>query len=362
MKKKIKTLLYPFDDESKPYLTFDGEDGVIDIVAVDTPKGWGKTVLSTKNINMQIEEVELKEIELLWLVDSVNKLTSEELEKRFDFFTQKVKKVLISRKFSTVEMQKLKQIADTNSAIIIEEKEITKMQSEMKFKELGMGYALKDIDIPIVMIAGMGEYCNKFELELIVAGQLKNKGYTVSVIASRMHVDCLGIHSFPELMYSKEKNECEKIIAYNNYIKYLAEVENPDVFVIGVPGGILPSTRRQPENFGIYAFEIFSAMKPDYMIFNLYNADVENKYFDEISILMKYKFGVEVDAFYISNYVQDGLSLNTFMPIKYIMQDADDIEKKWMNGNANIFYKNRSTFLVENLIDTLNSYKEIEVL
>jgi peptide maturation system protein (TIGR04066 family) len=212
------------------------------------------------------------------------------------------------------------------------------------------------------MIAGAGENCNKFELELLIANKLKEIGYKVSIVTSRSHVNCLGVHSFPTFMFQSLKDENEKIIAYNNYIKYLSEIDKPDIFVLGVPGGILPITRRQPEHFGIFAFEVFNSVKPDYMIFNLYNADVERKYLSEMKMLMKYRFDVDIDAFYISNYIQDGLSLNTFMPIKYIRQEQQDVEEKWEKFGEGIYYKSKITLLVENLIQTLNGYKEIEIL
>lgn len=135
-----------------------------------------------------------------------------------------------------------------------------------------------------------------------------------------------------------------------------------EIFVLGVPGGILPITRRQPEHFGVSAFEVFNSVKPDYMIFNLYNADVESKYLSEIKMLMRYRFDVDIDAFYISNYIQDGLSLNTYMPIKYIRQEQHDVEEKWQKFGEGIYYKSKIALLVENLIQTLNGYKEIEIL
>lgn len=107
---------------------------------------------------------------------------------------------------------------------------------------------------------------------------------------------------------------------------------------------------------------MFNSVKPDYMIFNLYNADVESKYLSEIKMLMRYRFDVDIDAFYISNYIQDGLSLNTYMPIKYIRQEQHDVEEKWQKFGEGIYYKSKIALLVENLIQTLNGYKEIEIL
>lgn len=361
MKKKIKTLLYPFDEECEAFLEPHSWMEYIDIVAVDTPCGWGKMNLVEKS-NMQQIDSTIKGIELLWIVESTNKITLEEFEKRLIFLTQDIKSIFVSRKLAPEELEKLKEVAKKNSARIIVEKDIMGDLPEQSFKESGLGYSLKDIDIPIVMIAGAGENCNKFELELLIANKLKEIGYKVSVVTSRSYVDFLGVHSFPAFMFESLMDENEKIIAYNNYIKYLSEIDKPDIFVLGVPGGILPITRRQPEHFGVSAFEMFNGIKPDYMIFNLYNMDVESKYLSEIKMLMRYRFDVDIDAFYISNYIQDGLSLNTFMPIKYIRQEQHDVEEKWENFGEDIYYKSKISLLVKKLIQALNSYKEIEIL
>lgn len=361
MKKKIKTLLYPFDEECNAFLEFHSWMEYIDIVAVDSPYGWGKMNF-TEEGNVQQIGSNIKGIELLWIVESTNKITLDEFEKRLIFLTQEIKSILVSRELSALELDKLEEIAKINSVKIIEEKDIIGTLSEQSFEESGVGYALKDIEIPIVMIAGAGENCNKFELELLIANKLKEIGYEVSVVTSRSCVNCLGVHSFPTFMFQSKKNESEKIVAYNNYIKYLSEMDKPDIFVLGVPGGILPITRRQPEHFGVSAFEVFNGVKPDYMIFNLYNVDVESKYLSEIKMLMRYKFDVEIDAFYIANYIQDGLSLNTHMPIKYIKQQQHDVEDKWEKFGDGIYYKSTISMLVKKLVQTLNGYKEIEIL
>lgn len=150
---------------------------------------------------------------------STNKITLEEFEKRLIFLTQDIKSILVSRKLSAEEFDKLEEIAKTNSVRIIEEKDIIGALPEQSFEESGVGYALKDIEIPIVMIAGAGENCNKFELELLIANKLKEIGYKVSVVTSRSYVNCLGVHSFPTFMFQSLKDESEKIIAYNNYKK-----------------------------------------------------------------------------------------------------------------------------------------------
>ena len=63
-----------------------------------------------------------------------------------------------------------------------------------------------------------------------------------------------------------------------------------------------------------------------------------------------------------TDIIRDGLSLNTYMPIKYIRQEQHDVEEKWQKFGEGIYYKSKIALLVENLIQTLNGYKEIEIL
>ena len=51
-----------------------------------------------------------------------------------------------------------------------------------------------------------------------------------------------------------------------------------------------------------------------------------------------------------------------YMPIKYIRQEQHDVEEKWQKFGEGIYYKSKIALLVENLIQTLNGYKEIEIL
>ena len=55
-------------------------------------------------------------------------------------------------------------------------------------------------------------------------------------------------------------------------------------------------------------------------------------------------------------------TIEKYMPIKYIRQEQHDVEEKWQKFGEGIYYKSKIALLVENLIQTLNGYKEIEIL
>ena len=68
---------------------------------------------------------------------STNKITLEEFEKRLIFLTKDIKNILVSRKLSAEEFDKLEEIAKINSVKIIEEKDIIGTLSEQSFEESG---------------------------------------------------------------------------------------------------------------------------------------------------------------------------------------------------------------------------------
>ena len=71
---------------------------------------------------------------------------------------------------------------------------------------------------------------------------LLKENYKVSLISSRQFGNTENIHAFPGFMNGNGLNESEKIICYNQYLKYIEENEKPEVIVVGIPGELLPTT------------------------------------------------------------------------------------------------------------------------
>lgn len=118
----------------------------------------------------------------------------------------------------------------------------------------------------------------KFEIQLSIRENLQSKGYKISQIGSRNYCEFLGFHSFPGFMYNRNLSESEKIILFNNYIKRLENDENPDLIVIGIPGGIMKRNDTFTSYFGIFAYEISQAVTPDYVICSTQYQDFKHEY------------------------------------------------------------------------------------
>lgn len=214
----------------------------------------------------------------------------------------------------------------------------------------------------IVFVAGMGEKCNKFEVQMFLNSYLRNLNYKICLVSSRTNAELFGIHSFPEFMLQHDLDETSKIINFNHYVKSLEESEKPDIIIVGVPGGIMPVSERHSEHFGIWAFEIFNAVQCDALVFCVHYNDYTDQYFNELQKLCQYRFHTNIDEFVISNYAYDGFSLETEGQIKYLSFTNEEIDKAISKYPPNVYGNSAYGKLADNLLDVLAGYAECQVM
>ena len=123
--------------------------------------------------------------------------------------------------------------------------------------------SLNETYAPIILVAGLNEECQKFDIQLELRRYLENVGYRVAQIGSKHYSELFGAHSFPQFMYDTALSINEKIVGLNAYVRKLEKDEAPEVIVIGVPGGLLPITDKLHQNYGLTAFEVGFALQAD---------------------------------------------------------------------------------------------------
>ncbi len=177
------------------------------------------------------------------------------------------------------------------------------------------------IDTPVIFVLGVSERLHKFETQLNLRKHFSDMGYKVSQIGSRTYCDFLGFHSFPRFMYSTSIDERKKILLFNRFVKDIEQTENPDVIIIGVPGGIMSINDKLTNNFGVFAFEVSQAIEPDAIVMSLYYDEYWPEFFNDISIAAKYKLGNEIDCFTITNIKLDDEESKTIGEFDYLTLD-----------------------------------------
>lgn len=223
-------------------------------------------------------------------------------------------------------------------------------------------------DTPVIFVLGSGEKTNKFEIQLILRENFIKDGYKVSQIGSRDCCELLGFHSFPEFMVNSSMTETQKIVLFNQYVKAIEISENPDVIIIGIPGGVMPFNNEFTNRFGILAYEVSQAIMPDFAIFSTLFEDYSPDYFASLSTSLKFKLGFEVDCFNLSTTKFDWDNSKLQKEMLYITLDSEFINQKlqsykFLNTPVfNLFDSQDRESMMNFIPEKLGCYGEIKVI
>lgn len=215
---------------------------------------------------------------------------------------------------------------------------------------------LYKFDTPIIAVAGAGSFSQKFDLQLYLRKEFLNLGYKVSQVGSRPYCEMFGFQSMPKWMFDSTYTDREKVYAFNHYLKMIELNEKPEVIIIGLPEGIIPFNEKHSQGFGLCAYEICSAIHPDYLIMSLYNGEYTQQFLNEMNNLTKYRLHVEIDDFYISNYAP----MSTSYKKEHMVFTYSENRKK---GNTLFDVDDmESDKLIKKVIDKLSMYSDYEVI
>ncbi len=212
----------------------------------------------------------------------------------------------------------------------------------------------QQITVPVVFVAGVAPYTEKFLVQLFLRKKLLENDYRVSQIGSNRYSRLFGFHSYPEFMDGSMNNE-QKIVSFKKYVKYIEVKEHPDTIVVGIPGGIIPVSKKHHFDFGITAYMISQAISADYVIMNmLYGKRYTGEQLEEIRQVCRYRHNFEIDSFHLSNTLLDPTSL-IHERLKFIKLGKREYEQK-VDGLYDLMNPADMDKMYENMITKLSSY------
>ncbi|NFL55795.1 TIGR04066 family peptide maturation system protein [Clostridium botulinum] len=371
MNNKEKALIYPYDRE---FSTIIRHQSMCDyeIVGVVAPNGWG---LSEKDasyvdggqalniiVNNNFESM-LNNCDTLILSNSALKLDfKKSIYPKVVQAAEKNKKIISTAKFDIKEIEMIEEVCKYKGNIFIQ----YPLNKNYEICSYVDKLEIQEIKTPVIFVMGVGENAHKFEIQLSVRENLFNMGYKVSQVGSRDYCEMFNFHSFPKFMYSNMYSETEKIKLFNNFIKNIENQENPDVIIIGIPGTIMRINNKATYDFGVLAFEVSQAVKPDTSVLSVLYENYLPSFFEKIAQEVKYKFACDISCF---NYVNSMIDWNYFeinTEAKYIDVTLDLVNNKINELNNsipifNIMNENEGLKITEHLIDKL-ACEEYEVL
>ncbi|AWB42986.1 TIGR04066 family peptide maturation system protein [Paenibacillus sp. CAA11] len=159
------------------------------------------------------------------------------------------------------------------------------------------------IEVPVISVIGIGENCEKWDVQLGLRDFFLKKGYKVSLISNNKLLKLFGASIFPPVINSTEYKFEQQVGAINSYIKKVELMDSPDLIIIGVPGGIMRYNRYVHNGFGYAPFLVSNAFIPDITVVSLYCGYYEKEQLEEIKRTCLYKLGVNANYFHISSKV-----------------------------------------------------------
>lgn len=214
---------------------------------------------------------------------------------------------------------------------------------------------LFQFDTPILLVCGMSEKTQKFDIQLTLKRELEKLGYSISQVGSRSYSSIFSMHNFPDYLL-KQNDEMNKITYFNNYIKFIETTEKPDVIIIGIPGGIIPYDLNHNNRFGILAYMVCQTISIDYAILSLANDYYDSDFYDFIQQYSKYKYGFKINMLHLSNVYHDIYGDERIDGERAILLGSDNVSKRKKEldfETYNIFQENDITLIIENVINEL---------
>lgn len=372
MQKKEKLMIYPYDLQSAPFVRHKKLLPVYDLIGLVSPNGWGYTGKDAAiadggpptgiTIGNDFER-------LLYECDTV--LFSENA-KDLDFnrsIYPRIKQAIEAKKniVATLDMNNDK-IGEIS--VLCKEAGVSfttfdnRYDYDAIFADSPDDEKLLKIHTPVIFVLGSGEKTHKFNLQLLLREHIMNQGYSVSQIGTRKYSQLFGMHPIPSLVLGTSLADYKKVILFNRFVRMIEKAENPDVIIIGIPGGIMPYDDDMTNKFGLAAYMISNAIEPDAAVFSSIYEDWTESYYERVCNTVKYKFGFEIDCFNQSNSLVDWTNSRQFNMVIHNFLGYDLIEEKkkrfagFEKPVFNIFNDKDAAHLPEHIINKLADYAE----
>lgn len=159
----------------------------------------------------------------------------------------------------------------------------------------------KEIDIPVISVMGLGENCDKFQLQVKIKKVIEKQGYRVLALCSNVLGGFLGMENLPGFLYSKFMSYPEKIIALNHWIHTKVKQQEYDVILVGCPGGVSEFEKYETNYFGELPLIISNALDVDIGFLALYRyTDLNYTVLKNISDFVLRKYNTPVKEYILS--------------------------------------------------------------
>lgn len=204
---------------------------------------------------------------------------------------------------------------------VLENEHFSYVDTEDKYSNLF------DIEIPVIVVLGAGDYCDKFSIQLTLKSFFEKEGYRVWHCGTKEYSALFGSHSFPSFMFSTMQSS-KKIRLFNRFVYQSVTSSDADLAILGIPGGIMQENPFRFSEFGEMAYLVSNAIQTDITILSTYAQVCTEEFVEKLQGICQYKFNFPLD--YIHLTPTDSYIGEEDKRIKYLFLDEDFVAKNFM--------------------------------
>lgn len=224
---------------------------------------------------------------------------------------------------------------------------------------------IREIDVPVMTIFQVGEFCHGFDTQLLMTERFEEEGYQVSCVSSRDLAELFNMHTLPNYIYDPHIPYEDKIISFNYFLLSIVETEQPDILLLEIEEAILPYNDRITNHFGVIPTIITNAVQADVSILNLYYSIYEKSYLNNLKDFCRYALNAEISYINIANTSMVVKEIDSINPIHYISVDRDmilhNIDSNYNNYDCMFFHTydlNSVDAAYDNIVSKLSQNKD----
>ena len=219
---------------------------------------------------------------------------------------------------------------------------------------------LSKINTPIISIASITDNAGKHLIEASFVRYATDLGYKISTLSTTSFASFYGAHPTPSFLLGTKYSEIDKILLFNQYVKFIEHTEQPDIILMGIPDPLLPINENSTEGLGILAYEMTRAITPDISLMVLHHESYNIDHLKELVNLLNYRYGINIEALIVNNTMldfSDGFLRKIFIDPKIVEQSELLLQEQ-----LPVYGLSDMSSAFTRIFECLNSYSEVDLI
>ncbi len=182
--------------------------------------------------------------------------------------------------------------------------------------------------IPVILVGGLLEQADCFEVFLKMAEKLRNEGWNAAVFSKHPLGMAFGFYGLDHIWENSVFREEEKIRQINLYINDIVKCTCANIILLEAPDALMKYNAFIPNGYGIRTYMLCQAVTPDYLICCIPFEATDKNFMKAIGQDFLYRFGCEINAVHVANVLLDSADTMRRKQIKILRTNMEFVHQK----------------------------------